>query len=392
MTNEASTEDLRHLRVGCTRGGLQGRAHPIPFSDGAREDPAQPALRNLRQAPTSAEHRNQACAPVGAPSLYQGIRRLTAVGQRGGDGAPRARTRATWGATAVLIGYLLFAPPVLLVGPLAGLLLLTRPARPREWLWLLGTGVWTILWLNQGGGLAAQFARAGAVLLIGTFLALTIWRPSAGFSRALAATGLAAAALTLWMWRLGVGWEEVRRAVENELWTYNQEVVVRLGTIRASGSAGQALLDQMSAMVRTIGAFYPALLFLAGLAGLSLAWSWYHRIVTRPLGPPPPAFSAFRFSDQLVWGWVAGLGLCLLPAEPLASSVGSNLLLVWSVLYATRGLAVFSAGSQQVPGLVIATLSLVAMFLLPFVVGGLTLLGLADTWLDFRRRLTTSAT
>jgi hypothetical protein len=31
----------------------------------------------------------------------------------------------------------------------------------------------------------------------------------------------------------------------------------------------------------------------------------------------------------------------------------------------------------------------VAVFLLPFLVGGLTLLGLADTWLDFRRRLVT---
>jgi hypothetical protein len=72
--------------------------------------------------------------------------------------------------------------------------------------------------------------------------------------------------------------------------------------------------------------------------------------------------------------------------------LGSNLLLVWSVLYAARGLAVFSAGSQRVPALVIATLSVVAMFLLPFVLGGLTLLGLADTWLDFRRRLATSAT
>jgi hypothetical protein len=32
------------------------------------------------------------------------------------------------------------------------------------------------------------------------------------------------------------------------------------------------------------------------------------------------------------------------------------------------------------------------MFLLPFVLGGLTLLGLADTWLDFRRRLAMSTT
>jgi hypothetical protein len=36
---------------------------------------------------------------------------------------------------------------------------------------------------------------------------------------------------------------------------------------------------------------------------------------------------------------------------------------------------------------VIATIAVVALVLLPFVLGGLTLLGLADTWLDFRRRL-----
>ena len=66
---------------------------------------------------------------------------------------------------------------------------------------------------------------------------------------------------------------------------------------------------------------------------------------------------------------------------------------VWAVLYALRGLAVFSVGSGRVSRPVIATVALVAMFLLPFVLAGLTLLGLADTWLDFRRRLvTTSAT
>jgi hypothetical protein len=279
------------------------------------------------------------------------------------------------------------------LGPLAGLLLLTRPASSREWLCLIAAGIWTVLWLNQGAGLAGQVARAGAVLLIGTFLALTVWRPSARFSQALAATALAGVALTLWMWRLDIAWGAVRRAVENELWTYNREMMVRLGAVGGTEFAGQGLLDQMSATVRTVGAFYPALLFLAGLAGLRLAWSWYHRIVVRPVGPPPTAFAAFKFSDQLVWGWVAGLGLCLLQQPPAwPAALGSNLLLVWSVLYAVRGLAVFSAGSKRVPRPVIATLGVVAMFLLPFVVGGLTLLGLADTWLDFRRRLATPAT
>jgi hypothetical protein len=292
----------------------------------------------------------------------------------------------------VLAGYLLTAPPVLFFGPLACLLLFSRPTTTREWLWLAGAGVWTAIWLNQTGGLSAQFARAAAVLLTGTFLALTVWRPSAQFSRALAATALAGAALLLWMWHLGVSWGEVQRAVEHGLWTSNRELMRRLSEAAPSSSSADGLLDEMSAMVSTIGSLYPALLTLASLAGLRLSWSWYHRIAQRPIGPPPTPFATFGFSDQLVWGWVLGLALCLLPLPHVASFVGGNLLLVVAVLYAVRGLAVFSAGSGKVPGPVMAAITLVAMVLLPFVVGGLTLLGLADTWLDFRRRLAASAT
>jgi hypothetical protein len=289
----------------------------------------------------------------------------------------------------VLVGYLIFAPPVLLIGPLAGLLLLTRPATVREWLCFAMSAAWTVLWLNQAGDLASQFARAGAVLVIGTFLALTVWRPSALFSRALTATTVAGAALIAWMWHFDVSWSAVQRGVESDLWAYNRALLVRLGSTGNSASV-EPLFAELATMVRTVGAFYPALLFLASLAGLRLAWSWYHRLARRPIGPAPAPFAAFQFNDQLVWGWVIGLALCLLPLPQVWSVIGGNLLLVWSVVYAVRGLAVFSAGSRRVPMPVIATLTVIAMFLLPFVLGGLTLLGLADTWLDFRRRLAVS--
>jgi hypothetical protein len=305
--------------------------------------------------------------------------------------ASRRTGSGGWFSIILLMGYLLLAPPVLLLGPLAGLLLLARPQTMREWLWLFATGAWTSLWLNQAGDLAGQFARAEVVLITGTFLALTLWRPSALFSRALTATAIGGIALVAWMWHLGIGWTDVQHAVEQDLWRYNRDVIMRLGQV-APGLSGPGLLDEMSAMVHTIASFYPALLILASLAGLSLAWVWHRRIARRPLGPPPAGFTAFQFSDQLVWGWVIGLALCLLPLPEVWCSVGANLLMVWAVLYALRGLAVFSVGSRRVPAPIIATLTIVAMFLLPFVVGGLTLLGLADTWLDFRRRLAASAT
>lgn len=302
--------------------------------------------------------------------------------------SPPARAGAGWGALLALAGYLLLAPPVFVFGPLAGLLLLSRPATAREWIWLLAGGVWSALWLQQIGGLGAQVARAAAVLVCGAFLALTLWQPSNGVGRAVTATATAGAVLGLWMWRLGIGWSRLVSGVNQELSTY--ETVVR-DQWRSAG-APQQLIEQTGALMHSVSQLYPALLALAGIAGLRLAWSWYHRLAVHPLGAPPAPFRTFRFSDQLVWAWVAALALVLFPVPEAWRLAGANVLLVLGVLYTARGLAVVLAQSRGLAGPVATVLGFIAVFLLPFVVGGLTLLGLADTWLDFRRRLATPST
>ncbi len=283
-----------------------------------------------------------------------------------------------------LAGFLLLAPPMFVSAPLAGLLLFSRPSTAREWGWLLGASLWTALGLQPLGGLGAQVARAGAVLLCGSFLALTLWRPSPLFSRALVSVAVAAGALVAWMVRFGIGWTQVRQAVDHDLGVYQDAARAQW---QAAGVPSD-VVAQLSGISGTVAQLYPALLAIASVAGLRLAWAWYHRVSTRPLGVPPPPFPAFRFSDQLVWGWVVALGLCLLPVPDPAAMVGANLLLLWTTLYGTRGLAVLLAGAGQVPRSVIVVLGVISLFLLPFVIGGLTLLGLADTWLDFRRRVT----
>jgi hypothetical protein len=273
-------------------------------------------------------------------------------------------------------------------GPLAGLLLLSRPGTAREWVWLLAGGAWSALWLQQIGGLGAQVTRAAAVLLCGAFLALTLWQPSNAVGRAVAATAAAGTVLGLWMWRLGIGWSRLATGVDQELSTY--ETAVR-DQWRNAG-ASQELITQAGALMHSVSQLYPALLALAGIAGLRLAWSWYHRLAVHPLGAPPAPFRTFGFNDQLVWGWVAAVSLALAPVPEPWRLAGANLILVLGVLYAARGLAVVMTQAGGVAGSVAAVLGFIAIFLLPFVVGGLTLLGLADTWLDFRRRLATPST
>ncbi len=273
-----------------------------------------------------------------------------------------------------------------LFGPLAALLLLSRPGTLREWLWLAGAVAWSALWLQQPGGLGAQFARAAAVLVSGSFLALTLWRPSNGMCRALAATGGAAVALAVWMVGLGLRWATLQAAVEDEMATFQTAMRRTL-----SGSEGWSEMSrQMSLMADTVSTLYPGLLALAAIAGLRLAWAWYHRIANRPVGAPPAPFSAFGFNDQLIWGWVVGLALALVPQPEWARIAGGNILLVWGALYATRGLAVVATAGRRTPPAVLVALGLVTLVLMPFVLGGLTIVGLADTWLDFRRRLTPS--
>jgi len=271
-----------------------------------------------------------------------------------------------------------------LFGPLAGLLIVSRPATVREWAWLLGALAWSALWLLQAGGLGAQFARAAAVLVSGSFLALTLWRPSNRVSQALAATGGAALALGIWMYGLGLQWQALRLAVEEELTAFQKGM--RGPWSEAARSSEMS--SQMSAMADTVSILYPALLALAAIAGLRLAWAWYHRIADLPIGAPPAPFATFGFSDQLIWGWVIGLAMALIPEPEPVRVIGANILLVWSALYATRGVAVFVAGARRTPRSVLTALALVTVILLPFILCGLTLVGLADTWLDFRRRLT----
>ena len=293
------------------------------------------------------------------------------------------RTGGRWGQVLALAGFLLLAPPMFLFGPLAALLLVSRPATLREWAWLVGAVAWSALWLQQAGGLGAQFARSAAVLVSGSFLALTLWRPSNQVSRALAATAGGALALAAWMYGLGLRWSAVRAAVEEELVSFQSA----LRTSWSGREGWSEMSAQMSEMADTVSMLYPGLLALAAIAGLRLAWAWYHRIADHPVGAPPAPFPAFAFSDQLIWGWVIGLALALVPEPEWARVTGANVLLVWGALYATRGLAVVVTVATRTPGAVLAVIALVTLILMPFVLGGLTIVGFADTWLDFRRRV-----
>ena len=288
----------------------------------------------------------------------------------------------------LVLVFALFAPGSFVLGPLAGLLLVARPVSRLAWGWLAIAVLWTAAWLSRTDELTGQFARAFLVVLIGAWLVLLVVRSGRAFQRSLLAVGVALAVTYGWLVALGFRWGDLEAAAARALSDVLLTQAHAIEKLAGGADLGATMLD-VAGQARAMARLFPAGMALAALAGLALAWRGHFWLSARPLGPVPAPFPAFTFSDQVIWLLVAALALVLIPADPWLEPVqqlGTNLLLVVTALYVVRGAAVLraTAGRVSTPFALVAFLIAVLMFV--FVAGGLSLLGVADTWLDFRRR------
>jgi hypothetical protein len=291
----------------------------------------------------------------------------------------------------LVVVYLLVAPGILLLGPLAGLLLVARPVSRQAWATVVLAVTWCVLWLAQLGELHDQFLRAYSVALIGAWVLLAPRAPERQLRQALLAIAAASAVTFAWMLALGIHWGDVQAAAAREFssyWLTQARLAEQLwGASRAEWSAP---LYQLAGQSRLVVQVIPAGLVLATLSGLALAWRGHFALATRPLAATPKPVAEFTFSDHAVWLVVISLAFLLVPGGtslPGVEQVAINVLLVMLVLYALRGAAVFRAGTGRVSPLGIALYTVLTVLMFAFVASGLTILGLADTWLDFRRRM-----
>ena len=141
-----------------------------------------------------------------------------------------------------------------------------------------------------------------------------------------------------------------------------------------------ALLPQMARLL------LPAMLALETLMVLALAWALYHRFGRARLGPPLADWRELTFHDGFVWGVIAGLVVVVLPVPGFVFAAGMNLLVFTGVLYALRGLGVMLWFLK--PGRWMMVLWAIVLVLFPHIIGVVAaVLGVGDTWLDWRRRL-----
>lgn len=225
--------------------------------------------------------------------------------------------------------------------------------------------------------------RAWALLVAGGFVVGTVLlRGRSAFARAIAALGVAYGAVTVFALARPAALAEIDWWIGSQLTGAAHTAYEWLGAAAMDG-----IETTLREVVRVQVILYPALLGLASLAALAVAWYMVTRLRGTAAALAP--LREFRFSDQLVWVLIAGIALFLMPIGEAAARLGENAIAFMGGLYLLRGLAVLTwLGTALVTSAWAAVLwGVVAVLFYPIVAGAALLIGLGDTWLDVRARL-----
>jgi hypothetical protein len=250
---------------------------------------------------------------------------------------------------------------------------------------------WIALLGSQVDGIAAGLLLAWGIFVGGAFAVSMLGaRRRSLIGGTLLAVVVGTVVTSGWVWAVGSRWQDVRLAVAHAGWEYCRSLIGPDGILQGmTASRAENVKFYVGALANSVAVaaqIFPGLLAAAALPGMALAWHCYRRVSAPDGGWVSEPFSEFRFSDGLVWIVVLAAALLVLPFGSFGEWIGGNLAVVAGSVYAARGLAVTWLPLSSLPMVVLVALGVGVFFVLPLVLGGLVLLGLADTWVDFRRR------
>jgi len=286
---------------------------------------------------------------------------------------------------ALLTALLSVLNPLLLIFvPFAFLLLTQQPRRPFLLLialmvlwWAFAAETRNVLW---------WYSRGWALIVGAWFVLAIVLLPRATvLARSLAAVGASVVTAGLLFIVNRAGWYALDTTVASQLRNGAAEIVAFWN----AKLTDKPWLEELSSAVNRFADFqasaFPALLGVATLCGLGVAWWLWRRLALQDVRPLR-ALREFRFTDELIWLVVAGAVLVVLPLHGAATRAGTNLLMFMAALYAVRGFAVILAlfGSPSLLGGLFG--ALLFMMLYPIVMATTLMVGLTDTWLDLRSR------
>jgi len=227
--------------------------------------------------------------------------------------------------------------------------------------------------------------RGWALLLGGCFVGLSIVRPKMKISdRALEAVFGALVLAAILMTLMSGAWNIVDWVISDRVRATVAQVIALLLSWGSEGLA-PALITALYQTAEAQILIFPALTALASMSALLLSW-WLFIFFSGRSEEALGSVKNFRFNDHLIWMLVVGLFLLFTRwSEPL-QRLGSNAVVFIGALCAVRGAAVivFITGGFSVLGYAMTLLGLVIVP--PIVLGGAVLIGIADIYLDFRKR------
>ncbi len=224
--------------------------------------------------------------------------------------------------------------------------------------------------------------RGWALLLGGCFVGLSIARPKMKISdRALEAVFGALVLAAILMTLMSGAWNIVD-------WVISDRVRATVAQVIALGGSEGLAPALITALYQTADAqilIFPALTALASMSALLLSW-WLFIFFSGRSEEALGSVKNFRFNDHLIWMLVVGLFLLFTRWNEPLQRLGSNAVVFIGALCAVRGAAVivFITGGFSVLGYAMTLLGLVIVT--PIVLGGAVLIGIADIYLDFRKR------
>ena len=224
--------------------------------------------------------------------------------------------------------------------------------------------------------------RGWALLLGGCFVGLSIVRPKMKISdRALEAVFGALVLVAILMTLMSGAWNIVDWVISDRVRATVAQVIALVG----SEGLAPALMTAFYQTAEVQILIFPALTALASMSALLLSW-WLFIFFSGRSEEALGSVKNFRFNDHLIWMLVVGLFLLFTRwSEPL-QRLGSNAVVFIGALCAVRGAAVivFITGGFSVLGYAMTLFGLVIVP--PIVLGGAVLIGIADIYLDFRKR------
>lgn len=268
---------------------------------------------------------------------------------------------------------------------------MSRPRTRREWFWIVVCLAALVAWFRAPTSLAEHTVRAAAAFFIGAFVGLSLIGVRSLFARASVAVFIGAVTMVGWYLAYHLRFADLQNEIVSQTWEAWRKIWTDLPAAVPSGDAlvQGGVTDrarQFASAITVLAFLFPAWLALIALGSARLTWSWYHRIAHAPILPPAKPFREFRFNDHLVWLLVLLIALLLLPVPPSVTLVAGNALVVVGSLYVLRGAAIARGALLRASPFFIGILLLIMLPFFYIVPIGLAMLGIADTWLDFRRR------